>query len=289
MTRTTLPRDLVSLLSAVDASPDDTDTQLVLADWLEENGDADRSEYIRAKVKLSQPCPLGWSDKRHVDVYCPECDPPHSRADALLAANLPRWVPAAPCPGCHNKGRRTKMTCRICGGSGDALTEPNQWGHAPATRIDPDLDFYGTSGGVPWVWGVGCRLGEVVRADFENVRIDAHGDRVGTMTEPRVSRWAEAVLAACPTVRGFRVTDREPYHNSAGHYLWLRDSWVSQGGATRNYSEDSTLPDAAFYALEGDIDIKNRSSWRTYPTAALARCALSRALYSLVAKGGTPP
>jgi uncharacterized protein (TIGR02996 family) len=42
--------------------PDDDAPRLVFADWLDENGDADRAEFIRAQIELAR-CPVG--DPRH--------------------------------------------------------------------------------------------------------------------------------------------------------------------------------------------------------------------------------
>lgn len=47
-----------ALLAAVRAHPDDDTPRLVLADWLEENGQADRAAFIRSQVEAARtPCP----------------------------------------------------------------------------------------------------------------------------------------------------------------------------------------------------------------------------------------
>src|SRR5689334_5028103 len=52
--------ELRSLLQGCKDAPDDDAPRLVLADWLEENGDADRAEYVRLSVRLSAgDVPLG--------------------------------------------------------------------------------------------------------------------------------------------------------------------------------------------------------------------------------------
>jgi uncharacterized protein (TIGR02996 family) len=44
-----------ALLRAVLAAPDDDAPRLVYADWLDEHGDPDRAEFIRAQVELARP------------------------------------------------------------------------------------------------------------------------------------------------------------------------------------------------------------------------------------------
>src|SRR5262245_32678011 len=43
-----------SLLDAVLENPDDDLPRLIYADWLDENGDAKRAEFIRAQITISQ-------------------------------------------------------------------------------------------------------------------------------------------------------------------------------------------------------------------------------------------
>lgn len=75
------------LLSAVCADPADDGVRLAAADWLEEHGEAERSEFIRVQMELAapvaceweqtdgQPCPQ-YNAKRppyRVLVHCPSC------------------------------------------------------------------------------------------------------------------------------------------------------------------------------------------------------------------------
>jgi uncharacterized protein (TIGR02996 family) len=43
-----------AFLAAVLESPDDDTPRLIFADWLEENGDPERAEFIRAQCDLAQ-------------------------------------------------------------------------------------------------------------------------------------------------------------------------------------------------------------------------------------------
>jgi uncharacterized protein (TIGR02996 family) len=58
-------RDHASLLAAILEAPDDDAPRLVYADWLEEQGDADRAEFIRLQCRLAQrerDGPLDYND-----------------------------------------------------------------------------------------------------------------------------------------------------------------------------------------------------------------------------------
>lgn len=58
-----------ALLAAIIANPDDDTVRLVYADWLDENGQGERAEFIRVQVALSTPTlgadGTGDSQKRH--------------------------------------------------------------------------------------------------------------------------------------------------------------------------------------------------------------------------------
>ncbi len=56
--------DYESLLAAVLADPDDDAPRLILSDWLDENGQSDRAEFIRT---------MCWVDQIRRDCSCPAC------------------------------------------------------------------------------------------------------------------------------------------------------------------------------------------------------------------------
>jgi uncharacterized protein (TIGR02996 family) len=72
-----------ALLRAVLADPDDDAPRLIYADWLDENGDPDRAEFIRVQVALA------GSDKN--DPHNPQL---WERQRALLVAHEKRWAAA---------------------------------------------------------------------------------------------------------------------------------------------------------------------------------------------------
>jgi uncharacterized protein (TIGR02996 family) len=69
-----------ALLAAVRSAPDDDLPRLVYADWLEENGDADRAEFIRVQIEQAR---LRQPDTR--------LHPPVGREQELLERNAARW------------------------------------------------------------------------------------------------------------------------------------------------------------------------------------------------------
>jgi uncharacterized protein (TIGR02996 family) len=69
------------LLEAIRRRPDDDLVRLVYADWLDENGDPARAEFIRAQIEAERQPAWSAEHKRAA-----------ARADELLAAYHPRWT-----------------------------------------------------------------------------------------------------------------------------------------------------------------------------------------------------
>src|SRR5258707_14740600 len=74
-----------AFLQAIVATPDDVATRLIYADWLEENGDPERAEFIRVQCQLSELAP---GDARQSELEIREAD--------LLARHEERWLGALP-------------------------------------------------------------------------------------------------------------------------------------------------------------------------------------------------
>jgi uncharacterized protein (TIGR02996 family) len=72
--------DADSLLAAIVADPEDDLPRLAYADWLDENGDPDRAEFIRVQIELAK---LSGGDSRR--------GPLAEREAALLAAHAAAW------------------------------------------------------------------------------------------------------------------------------------------------------------------------------------------------------
>jgi uncharacterized protein (TIGR02996 family) len=72
---------LSALLQGAKEQPDDDLPRLVLADWLEEHGDADRAEFVRLQCALAR---TAEDDPRRAGLK--------ARERARLKAHAPRWV-----------------------------------------------------------------------------------------------------------------------------------------------------------------------------------------------------
>jgi uncharacterized protein (TIGR02996 family) len=79
--------DQQALFQAILDHPDEDDPRFVYADWLEENGDSDRGEFIRLEVKLHRNNKL-----RHIDPK----DPASSRHHELKLQHRDRWLAQMP-------------------------------------------------------------------------------------------------------------------------------------------------------------------------------------------------
>jgi uncharacterized protein (TIGR02996 family) len=87
------PTDIrAALRAAIEDAPEDDLPRLAYADWLEENGDPERAEFIRVQIELARG---GLSEERRVGL--------RSRERELLLAHRPRWdaeLPAGLAAGC---------------------------------------------------------------------------------------------------------------------------------------------------------------------------------------------
>lgn len=87
----------IDFMRAILSEPAADVPRLVYADWLEENGDAARAEFIRVQCELARPCRLGYSDAFHVDMPCAACDPLARRERELLDAHGHVWADPVAC------------------------------------------------------------------------------------------------------------------------------------------------------------------------------------------------
>jgi uncharacterized protein (TIGR02996 family) len=83
-------------LAAINANLDDNTPRLVFADWLQENGDEDRAEFIRIQCELASVHPK-WE---YLDVqkrlFTPHHHAANERQKQLRIANFDRWVGSFP-------------------------------------------------------------------------------------------------------------------------------------------------------------------------------------------------
>ncbi|HJZ60145.1 MAG TPA: TIGR02996 domain-containing protein [Gemmataceae bacterium] len=74
-----------TFLKTIIDRPDDDTARLVFADWLAENGDPDRGEFIRIEVELARRDPDGFDDEpRRSDLF--------ARRSELLKQHGKRWL-----------------------------------------------------------------------------------------------------------------------------------------------------------------------------------------------------
>jgi len=239
---TTLTPDLLAHLAAVrdKAEPDDTDL-LALADAVQEAGDEDRAELLRAQVELSRtpmfhgeckvcaatPDEEGWI--RHgrgcyvVDSdgggeepadRNPDWEALRVRERDLLARN-PAWL-SAKCPGCLGDNTEDfppgdPLRCVLCNGSGDVL-RPKGGGFldlaTPPRRATLARGFVTVT--LPhtlcWRECSACRgEGEITTSH----RADCYRCRA-TGTEPHPVLRAVLASPVGPWVRRVRVDGRKP-------------------------------------------------------------------------------
>jgi uncharacterized protein (TIGR02996 family) len=55
-----------ALLAAIIANPDDDTPRLIYADWLDENGQAERAEFIRVQCRMARATEFSWEDDRRL-------------------------------------------------------------------------------------------------------------------------------------------------------------------------------------------------------------------------------
>jgi len=301
---TTLTPDLLAHLAAVrDGECDDTDL-LALADAVQEAGDEDRAELLRAQVELSRtpmfygeckvcaatPDEEGWI--RHVKgCYVvdsdgggeepadrnPDWESLRTRERDLLARN-PAWL-SAPCPECYPEGKR-HVLCALCHASGDLLKS-----RATVTRGFLDVTLPHTLcwrlEEMPSTQCAACR-GRGARAWHAGVSGQGCGEcgNHDTIDLWRPHPVLRAVLASPvgPWVRRVRVEGREPFvdhdRDSAG---WQKRSvgvrvWHGNPPSER---EPYLIPDPVFDLLGGEPGVGNS---RRFPTAEAATDALSLAV-----------
>ncbi len=73
-----------AFLAKILAEPEDDTVRLVYADWLDENGQGDRAEFIRLQIELSKPLARQFSDSGAVEAA-------RKRQDELLARHSREW------------------------------------------------------------------------------------------------------------------------------------------------------------------------------------------------------
>lgn len=226
-----------AFLAAILAAPADDLPRLVFADWLDENGEPERGEFIRVQCELAK---LGsvWNPGRHSTgpvCRCPVCDL-RRRERELLAAYGEAWAP--PPTG------YTRTVVTVSGpNAGSTAWIGWEVGHLISLVV--------TRG---WVDEVRCRLADWVsdggcgRCDGMG-RIDLDGSRCGTCggSGMRPGGVGPRLVREHPLERVV-LTDREPEpnRNVAHAPLWV---WSPVGTPAHQLPPDWFDPSDGFAAF----------------------------------------
>lgn len=264
-----------ALLAAISKNPDEDDPRLRYSDWLEENGNSDRAEFIRVQCELAS-----WNGKD--EEHCPDCgehwrwrvgigynessdcEKGHrwssitrielvKREIALLAAHRDEWL-RIDCPRCRDlrRGGMKITQCPKCGdGDGD-------FGRLTEITVHPwdanDNPFEAPTFPVNFVRGfpysVTARLADV----FERERLDPRlgiGPRLDQYTTP-MGEWKPTALALRwlkhhPTLRRITISDFTPMHHTGS----LRSGYSYVGGEP-GITTPYALPNILFHEVGWD-------------------------------------
>lgn len=255
-----------AMLMAVLASPADDLPRLVYADWLDEQGEADRAEFVRVQCRIATLNAELMSDEDCDATNCPGCGERRElqRRERELwlmavAEELPaRWVLPPP----------DGFTFRKLPG--------DEWetdGRPHISQAEYRRGFVGEIR-LPMASLMGsecerCNGSGRVRY-YHPVEIEGVDDCPACVGEPFPGRVGGAMRGIFRThpVTAVRLTDKSPEEVGAG---W---SWFTEGFA----DDPATLPHEVFDLLGGDYDVSMLGQRVTYPTRLAAQDALSDAI-----------
>lgn len=258
-----------ALLAAIAAHPDEDTPRLVYADWLQENGDDARAEFIRVQCELAtsngwRPGAMFYEEERYQVL--------RARESHLHQCNAGRWL-RVPCTKCDGRGwfhadkrytNAAKTKCHPCDMTGDI------GGLAPwPTRGSAEADMYPYltifRRGFPYEVR-GCRLEDV----FE---------RHHKVTPWYPTDWIIRVLRAHPTIRRVPLVDRVPVlqDTSDGTCCWFAEEAVRNLEGFQDYPE-ANVPRIVLDAMKGGGVRSECGGYITFTTNELANDALAEAV-----------
>jgi uncharacterized protein (TIGR02996 family) len=242
--------------------PEEVSRRLVYADWLDENDEPERAEFIRVEYELVRCEWCGGSGMINSQVACVCTELPHPRAELRrrekeLRRLHPEWL-RAECPRCkgvphpkfHEPSPEGLPPCLCCGGLGDLF---RKWHPSSGRGIHQPRTVVFRNG---FPHSVGCELREIGAEEdadcpscFGARRVaESEGDRQvccptchghGTVRRFVPSAWAKAVAKAFPVTR-FVDPSMKPEFNPAARegasYDWL------DGRRITSRSPAATLP-----------------------------------------------
>lgn len=231
-------------LSAIRAAPTDDLPRMVAADWLEENGEPERAEFVRVQCEIAKSGPTPLLLYRENELFSPGVGVWESFRD-----RYPEFVILTPsqCQPGHYTGSRHLTVSR-----------------GFITTVRATLSAL-LGGECPRCGGAGENRVAVDRqyTKFQNLTCsDCHGTgrTVGVLRE----------LVRREPVERIELSDREPYHAADG--LWYYDD--------RHGADIYALPDDVLNLLGGEYAESAGTGYRScgFPTESAARDALSAAL-----------
>ncbi len=83
-------------IASIVADPTDDTSRLVFADWLDERGDAERAEFVRAQIELHRRHPEYGNERVRRTAFRPEDEALYERQRVLLARNKATWLVGYP-------------------------------------------------------------------------------------------------------------------------------------------------------------------------------------------------
>lgn len=246
-----------ALLAAVVARPEDDAPRLIMADWLEENGDEARAEFIRVQCELaklgpphhviSEKCSVGKAggpgyydvtlgSRTATGMLCTVAKV-GDRVDILRPASY-TTKPLKPLYGL----RVVKIDADSYGNVYLAKDEQSKpWPGERFRRRERELLDQNYRRWVPFAgWGARAN-GEVLggigplavfRRGFVSSVSLTCAEFVSTCHGTgRSPGLAEPLFRACPTIEAVRLTDREPAHyNDGGMALWYWEPGIMYSG-----------------------------------------------------------
>jgi uncharacterized protein (TIGR02996 family) len=183
--------DEETFLAAIRANPDDDTVRLVYADWLAENGAADRGEFIRVDIELARTPPTEEADERRRAVL-------FGRRAELLKKHKTAWL--APFAPFAKESSFVRGFVQALDVSANAfLHNAEKWlALTPLTRLKITTCFEWDQAARARTWWAASlfaspHLARLEALDLESLRITA-SDLLPFSAQPDLSRLRELVL-----------------------------------------------------------------------------------------------
>lgn len=244
------------LLAAILANPEADLPRLVYADWLDENGESERAEFIRLQIEKSKliadkACAAYESGRCCRSTECTLC-PIHRRENDLFLSlrQKPGWFEPVEYEHYCSPGVEAgmKLACVVRRGFVSEV-------HAPLS----------------WLIGGTCPECQFWAADYSRPIEESH-QHCRTCRGKKRTAGHLGELVKCQPVTWVQPTDREPEEGVNGQYSWYYRSYLP---VAQNWRSD--LPREIFSIMTNGV-IPIRSGFLNFPDKQAAQQALSIAL-----------